>query len=765
MVNGQYPMAPGYNLPPPQAWHPPGPMSYAEAESEGWDLLRRLWRRKWLIVGMTCAAAALGAACVMLMTPRYTAESRVLVGVQDPKVLNVQAVLDAIAPNDGAVRSEAFIVASRSTASEVAYRLALDTSPLFNPQLAPEPTWFDKLSPGHLLSSGKDWIADLTAAPNTDEDTPETAAEVEKAERQYVRQTIENRLLRGLMVEPLNRSHVLSINAEYEDPVLAADIANAFARVYVERQLIAKKKANNRANTWLQAQISDLQGKVAESERAVETYRRSHGLLSTRSETLVAQQLAALNQELIAAEKVRTEARAKLDQADGVTKGGGKADDLPAVLQSPMILLLRGKQADLEREAADLASKYTSKHPKRRNIRAQMRDVESKVKAEIGRIVGGLRNELRIASERHAQVTAQLEDLKSRMGTANDDQVKLRQLERKAQADRAMLEQLLQRSTETTHQSDLLQPNAEVISTASIPLSPSFPPGKLVVVVMVFAGLGCGVLIALLIERLDQTFHTSEEIEEFTGLTTLAVLPRIKGRRTGPLDHVVMNPDSVYTNAIRMLGAQLAIGRQTAGPPGVVMFTSSMPSEGKSHTSCSFAQLTACEGRSVVLIDLDWRQPTQHLNFGCQNQVGTIDVLHGKASVDDVLYHDERTGAAVMFAGRPQSTDGVTVSLERLRLLLQHLSTRFDLVVLDTPPLIVTPEMLFLSQLVDTVVFTVRWGSTTRRAVTSELKRLMRAGANLAGVVLSQVDLRQYNKYSYDDGGYLRHHFLAHETR
>jgi len=769
MAAGGYPLLPGYDAPPSPAWYQPGMQTSAhlDNESEGWDLLRRLWRRKGLIAGITMGAAAVGITCVVLMTPRYTAEARVLIGVQEPKVLNIQSVLDAIAPNDDTVRSEAYIIASRSTASEVAYRLALDTSPVFNPNLAPEPTWLEKLHPGYLLSLVKAKLAEVKDVFITppDDAGPETGPPDQEAENAYVRQTIENRLLYGLEVEPLNRSHVLRIGAEFEDPVLAADIANAFARVYVERRLVAKKKANNQANTWLQSQIAGLQGKVAEAERAVETYRRSNGLLSTRSETLVAQQLAALNQELMAAEKTRTEARANLEQAQNLAKQGGKADDLPAVLQSPMILLLRGKQADMEREAADLAAKYTEKHPKRRAIRAQINDVNAKVRAEIKRIVGGLRNALRIATDRYNQVSTQLDDLKSRMGSANDKQVRLRQLERQAEAERNMLEQLLQRSTETTHQADLVQPGAEIISAAAVPNFPSFPPGKVIVVVAILAGLGCGVLIALLVERLDQTFRTSETIEEYTGLNTLAVLPRIKDRRSGPLDHVLTKPDSAYTNAIRMLGAQLTVGHRAGGPPGIVMFTSAVPGEGKSHTSCSFAQLMASEGRDVVLVDLDWRQPTQHLNFGSANRIGVLDVLHGKSSIEDALYRDERSNVAVMFAGRSAGAGGVTVSLDRLRLLLQHLSTRHDLVVLDTPPLIVTPEMLFLSQLADTVVFTVRWGSTTRRAVTSELKHLMRAGANISGVALSQVDLRQYNKYSYDDGGYLRHHFLVHDAR
>ncbi|PIW26845.1 MAG: hypothetical protein COW30_12760 [Rhodospirillales bacterium CG15_BIG_FIL_POST_REV_8_21_14_020_66_15] len=771
MTNGpNHGLLPHHQAAPAPMWYQPMPAApYAmPPEADGWDLLRRIWRRKGLVLAITVLVVALAAAVVVAMPSRYTADTRVLVGVQDPNVLNVQSVLKAISPDDSTIRSEAYIVASRSMAREVAYRLALDTSPQFNPDLAPEPTWLDLLHPGYLLATvkgGVDYVA--SAIGLTDEgDAPSArgATETEDEHQRYIRQTIESRLLDGLTVEPLNRSHVLNISAEFEDPALSARIANSFARVYVERQLVEKRKANLKANQWLKAQVADLQAKVSESERAVETYRQKHDLLSTRSETLIGQQLAALNQALIAAEKSRTEAQANLEQAKGLADGSLDVENLPGVLQSPLILMLRGKQADLAREAADLAAKYTAKHPKRRHIQAQLRDLDSKIGAEITRIRGGLRHQLQIATEQRDRVASQLESLKARMGTANEEQVKLRQLERQADADRNMLEQLLQRTAETSHQDDLLKPDAEIISHAAVPVSPSFPPDKLIIVVAVLGGLGLGVLIALLVEKLDQTFRTSEEIEEYTGLTTLAVLPQVKRGRSRPLTHVIDNPNSVYANAVRMLTARLSFDRGSKQLPSIVMFTSTVPGEGKSHTSCSLAQSAALDGKKAVLVDLDWRQPTQHLNFDQMNDVGMLDILRDEASLEQALYHDPESGADVLFAGRNRGRETLSVSLERLRLVLQRLATQYDLVVLDTPPLVVTPEMQFLAQIADTVVFNVRWGSTTRQAVTSELKKLLQAGADMAGVVLSQVDLSQYNKYSYDDGGYLRHRHLVREA-
>lgn len=742
--------------------------SVSEPEPGGWEVLRQLWRRKLLIAGVTVVMAGVAIAAVTLMSPRYTAEARVLLGVQDRKVTNVQSVLEGLVPNDSNIRSEAFLISSRSMARQVGYRLALDKSPEFNPFLAPEPTWTDKLHPGYMIAAAKDWILDRKEELFGDE-VPESEPVDQKsaaADRDaYMWKTIENKLLYRVEATPLNRSHVVSITAEFNDPILSAEVANAFARVYVERQRIEKQNAADQANAWLNNQIEELQAKVINAERAVETYRREHDLYSTKSDTVIGQQLAALNQELIAAERNKVQAESKLKEAESLTKQDSGFDNLPAVLQSPLIVNLRGRQAELEGQAADLSSRYTSKHPEMRNIRAQIADINDKINAEIDRIAASLRNEVRIANNQYDSIKARLADLKSEMGSSNTEQIKLHQLEREADASRNMLESLLQRSKETANQGELSRSNAEIISMAAPPNGPSFPPSMLIVLVAVMGGLGTGMLIALMVERLDQTFRTSDEIEEFTGLPTLAVVPTIKKAWPQRMDHVVRQPNTVYTNAIRSLAAHLAFGNAQGRLPQVVMFTSAVPGEGKSHTSCSFAQLLANDGASVVLVDADWRQPTQHTNFGQRRRAGVLELLQGKARVEDVIYRDAKSGVDVLFAGKSQDVSSVSVSLTRFQQLIHGLTMKYDTVVLDTSPLAVTPEMLHLAQISDSVVFNVKWGSTPRRVVTNELKHLMRTGAKVEGIALSQVNLDKYHQYSYDDGGYLPQRYLIQDMR
>ncbi len=733
------------------------------AQEDNWDVVRKIWRRKWLVMGTTLGFIVAGAVAVAFMTPRYTAEVRVLIGIPDPHVANIEAVLKSILPNSETTQSEAYVIASREVAQKVVYRLALDKSPEFNPALQQKDTWLDAVSPSRLFGELISLIAPRGEDTASAGDMPDAERHVQSEEQRQA-ELIEAALLNRIEVIPLNRSHVLGISAESREPVTAARIANTFADVYIEQQLTRKQRATDRANTWLQTRISELQRTAHDSERAVEEYRRENGLYETKSDTVIAQQLAALNADLVAAENAKADANVRLAQAASGLEKPNNLDSLPSVLQSSLIVTLRGQQAELERQAAELSSTYTNKHPKVRDIRAQISDNQSKIKDEIERVVRGLRHESRMADDRYTRITTRMEQIKRQMGQSNDKSVKLRELEREAQANRTMLQTLMQRSKETVDQRDIQTSNAEIISYATVPLGPSFPPVPLILVMATLVGSGIGILLALLLENLDRTFRTSEEVEEYTGLPSLALVPIIRGRSKGP-GHVVKKPYSTFTGSLRMLNARLSLGNEnSATPGGVMMFTSALPGEGKTRISSSFAQLMATEGQRVILLDLDWKRPSLHRMFNQAPGAGLADLLNGDITPEQAVYTDPASGAHVMFAGNVGRFPGYVAWIERLRMLLYTLSRHYDLIVLDTSPALLAPEVLHLARLVDRTILVVKWASTPRRVVSSEIRNLYSVGGRIAGVVLSQVNPRRYRKYGYDDAGYLNPRHLVHTT-
>jgi Mrp family chromosome partitioning ATPase len=325
-----------------------------------------------------------------------------------------------------------------------------------------------------------------------------------------------------------------------------------------------------------------------------------------------------------------------------------------------------------------------------------------------------------------------------------------------------MLETLLLRSKETVSQQDIAVPTADIISRANVPFGPSFPPKALIIVIAALIGTGAGVLIALLLENLDQTFRTGDEVEEYIGLPPLALVPAVKRRRPTPIEHVARKPYSTFTNSLRMFAARLTLGSSDGKMPKTMLFTSALPSEGKSRISTSFAQMLALDGQRVILLDLDWKKPGLHRMFKQSRGFGIADLLHGDITPEEAVYRDPLSGAHIMFAGNVGRLHGNTAWLERLRLLLQTLSRHYDVVILDSSPATVAPEVLYLARLVEHTIFVVKWASTPRRAVAGEIRNLLRVGARIDGIVLSQVDPKRYHKYGYDEEDGLRHRYLIH---
>lgn len=734
---------------------------WESGHEDGWKAVRSIWRRKGLVLAALAVSVVVAVGGMSLIAPRYSAEARVLIGIPDPHVANIQSVLRGIMPNSDTMQSEAYVVASRQMARQVAERLALDKVPEFNPALKQEdPGIFTEVSQWWRTTMGslrRQFDKNDGTAPSTERGT--TMSEEESgAQREW--DAIVATVLDHVEVTQLNRSHVLGISVWSEDPVLAARIANSFGTVYVEQNLVRKQRAINSANTWLQGRISELQANVQRSERAAEEFRRENGLYETKSDTIIAQQLAALNRDLVAAENAKADAAVRLAQASAQIGQSGSIDSLPAVLQSPLMLNLRGRQADLERQAVELSSTYTSKHPRMRDIRAQIRDLKGKIDGVTKRIVTGLRHEARMAEESYDRVAARMEELKNRMGVSNEKSVKLRELEREAQANRSMLDTLLLRSKETVDQQGIQTANTEIISRASVPFGPSFPPTTVILVLSLLVGGGVGILLAIALENFDQTFRTGEEVEDYVGLPVLSLVPTMKSRRRAP-EYVVKEPHSPFTNSLRMLATKLLLESGSARMARLIMFTSALPGEGKSQISSSLAQVLGLEGLRVAVLDLDWRQPSLHKLFGRPLGPGVADILHGRAKPEDVVHRDRKTGVDVFFAGSDDVIRGNPASLERLRTLLSAFSKRYDVVILDTPPAVVSPEVLHLARLVERTIFVVRWAVTPRRMVANEIKNFLRTGGAVAGIVLSQVNVRQYSQYGDAGAAYLQHRYLA----
>ena len=709
------------------------------------ETLRKLWRHRGLIALCTLLVGGAAILAAWSMPSYYVSEARVLVGVQAPRLPNVETIMADISPDAERVQNEGFILQSRTIAKQVIDQLKLRQDPEFNPELAPPSfwqrldlqrfvpeevkAWFQK--PKKLEGSG--FAGFLPKGPPSDDLTVDI-------------------LLGHVDVSTLGRSHVLSVKAESRNPATAAAIANALAERYLEYQRRDKIEQMDRVDKFLLGRITELREQVRKADQAVEEYRRSNDLYKGAGSggNVTAQSLTELNSQLLAAQTAKAEAESRLKEAQELRKGGANNESVPEVLRSPLITVLKQQQADSERKAAELQATYGPRHPSLLNARAEVGNIQGKVSAEISKIIDGLAREARTADARYQALSQNFETLKKQMGAVNNQSIQLEALERDATVHRNLLEAMLLRAKQSTGAEAILQANAKLVSPAAPAQAPSYPPKALIALLGIAGGMMAGVTIALLREGGDHTFRRADQIEAATGLPVMAMVPQVSGRGQ-PAMQVLRQPTSAYSEALRRLhiGVELS---EAANSPRTILISSATPSEGKSVMVASLGRLLASNGKRVLLIDCDWRSPRLHQIFRCSNRDGLASLLVDKESaLENTIHHDALSGVDVMPAGLWSPRSAHLLSSDRMRQLLEALEQHYEFVVLDTPPALVTADVLALSRLVEKVVFVVRWGHTRQEAVLEALKQIIDAQGDVAGVVMSRVVSKQYRQYSYGD--------------
>ena len=720
------------------------------------QLLRKLWRRKGLIFGTVTVLTVLTAVIVFQLTPRYTAEALLIIETRGANVAaDVEAVLSGLSADSETIQSEIEVLRSRGLADKTVNRLNLHRNPEFNETLRPKGLLAEFLDPARYVP--KEW---LTAILGHGAD--ESLTEEELAAREMVRVT--NTFLDSLAILPKGKSRVIVVQVTAEDPKVAAKIANTHADLYIIEQLEVKFEATRRATAWLNERVATLRDKVKETERVVEVYRQRSGLLGGEGGgegggiTLTAQELSELNTQLILAGADRAEAEARLQQVRDLVAAAGSVDSAAEVLQSPLIQRLREQEAEVQRKVAELAGEFGKRHPKMINARAEAEDLRRKIESEVNKIVKGLQNEVGVVKVREATLRVSLDELKKRAAKANRASVQLRALEREATANRNLLETFLARFKETSAQENLSAqtPDARIISLAEIPDKPSFPR-KGLMIALAFVGSGLiGLMLVFGVEQLDAGFRSGGQIEQATGVPVLGLVPLLSGLgRIGnpPEAYVLAHPTSAFGESIRTLYTSILLSR-VDDPPKSILITSSLPKEGKTVITACLARLRGAAGQKVVVVDADLRHPKIHRLFDVPVRPGLSDLLAGDASIDEVVHKDKATGAHVIPAGRPVPNPQDLLGSDQMRKFFDALAQSYDLVIVDSPPVVAVSDARILSNAVDMTIFVVRWADTRREVVIQGLKQIATSGGRLAGVVLSLVNPKKHAGYGYGDSGY-----------
>jgi succinoglycan biosynthesis transport protein ExoP len=373
------------------------------------------------------------------------------------------------------------------------------------------------------------------------------------------------------------------------------------------------------------------------------------------------------------------------------------------------------------------------------------------------RIIAATDSQLAAAKQRESTIAGYIAALRGEVVEQSRAQVRLAELQRDADADRAILETFLTRSKETAGQNAFEEPDARIISPADLPVRPSSPHVGTAVAAAFAVSILLGILLAFLIESLQSGFRFPEEVERLTDTKVLRVVPDLPGNITRGLkahDFVLREPNSAFAEALQSIRTNLRFAT-AGGVPRVILLTSGTTGEAKSTLALSLARLAARAGQRTVLIDADMRRPTIASLMKLQPAKGLEDLLSSQATLAEVIVKDEATGLEIIPSGTGASQPQDLLSGPRMSELVHGLRQGHDLVIIDSPPVTFVSDAVIMSGLADFTLFLIRWESTPRETAQAGLMQLRRSGTGAVGVVMTRARLRRHEAYGYGtDTGY-----------
>lgn len=705
---------------------------YPEGDGAGLDLaqffkslIHVVRRNVLLICGIVAGTVILGAVLTLLMTPTYRSSARVLIEDQADQIIeggDLQKVPPA-QDTDRFLQTQKGIVESRSLARAV----------IKSGHFARNPEFFDAL--GDQLPDEED--AKGRKLDDVREDEAVTL------------------LMENLLVElPLN-SRIATITIKSRDASLAAKLANIYAERYIEYNLNQKYQSSAYARRFLSDQLEEARSKLAQSERDLNQYARAAGLIRITGEGQGGRQESALsvtNNTLLQLADAASKATADRIAAEErwSTVSNQPVLTVPEVNSNPAIMQLLGDKAKIEGDLADEQSRHLDGYSTVKAKRAQIAELDRRINVIATAIRKSAQLDFEAATEREKSLISRVQALRGEALDEQDRGVQYSVLKRVADTNRGLYEGLLSRFNQLNASAGSASNNVTLVDRAEVPTIPSSPKFLLNLILAFFFGLVLAAATVGLKEIFDDAIRTPDDVERKLGMRLLGLIPN---QKTENVREELLDRRSSLSEAYRSLVTNLRYST-TSGLPKVLAVTSSRESEGKSTTSRSVARDVAQLGKSVLLVDADLRRPTLHHIMGGTGGSGLTDVLTGQKSFDEVVQSSDIPTLSYI-SGLPIPPDpALILAGEGLAHFLADIRSRYDMVVLDCPPLLGLSDAAILANHADGVLFVIDASSFHRGAVKSAIRRLSLIKASILGVVLNrfspQVGGEDYKYYAYN---------------
>lgn len=676
---------------------------------------RLLMKHRIFIAVVFVAALILGAAATLLMTPIYTAQSTLQIDREAAKVVDSEEVT----PTESLIAGEEFfqtqygLLRSRSLAVRVIDSLGLARNDTF--------------------------LERMGAAPSK---PFKSVAERRKAVLEVVQE--------NLSINPVRGSRLVNVAFDSPDPVLAAQVANSFGENFIQSNLDRRFDSSSYARDFLERRIAQVKARLEASERELVAYAEAEQIINlteggpdgTPPTSLAASNLSALNSSLAAAKAARIAAEAKWRQA-----AGANVMNLPEVLGNPTVQQLLQQRASLTAQYEQKLQQYKPEFPEMVQLKAQLDAVNAQIDAIANDIRTSLRAQYTVALNQERSLQGQVNGLKSDVLDLRGRSVRYNILQREVETSRTLLDGLLQRYKEISVAGGVTANNISIVDRAVAPDTPSKPNPLINMALAAAMGLGCAVLGAFIMEALDESLTTPEDVESKLGVPVLGAIPQLAKGMTP--QEALADIRSSFSEAYYSLRTALQFSTAD-GVPRSLLVTSARPSEGKSTTALAIAQNLARVGARVLLVDADLRNPSLHKNEAVDNSRGLSNLLSGSTDLAGAVQPSRDKNLFLIPCGPLPPNPAELLGGARVHAFLEKAQAEFDVVVLDAPPVLGLADAPVLASQVEGTVFVVESKGARRGQARGALKRLAMSNARVLGAVLTKLNVKTVGYGGYD---------------
>ena len=727
------------------------------------DYLFVILKRKWLILSLVLVITSLVAIQSFRAPSIYEGETTIRIQQKQPSILQTDKLVINGQTDPNFWGTQLKLLQNPALARQVVLTLDLPHNPAFFGSQA-QTGFFDSLrrmfsSPTKPKPEQQAAVPGGLAVNNESQNTLGrlTPEEIEKLE------AYEDAIIANEVIEPIPNTNLVKIIYRHSDPELAQKIANTLAEVFKNYNLAIATEGSTKAEDILANEIARLQSQINQDQEIQWNYAKSKNvpLTTEGAGNLEAQRLATLSAQLLTAENERKQVQAQLEAA----RNEKDAMSIPDVVSSGRVDKLRDRISLLKEQREALLVIYTKEWPAVKKLDAQIEGLEAELKKAPAEIVTAIQRRYEAAVSKEQMLRRSYEEQKATTTQQTRDTIDLMALTHQLETNKQLLNTLLQRQRELDVSNGNSGNEVSIATYSRLPKSPVGPPRLRNIIIAFLLSLGGGIGLAFLLDFLDDTVKSVEDVDRYIHLPALALIPaggdrapRLPGAlRGGPPPApsnttalaMITDARSPIAESYRHLRTSLLLS--SAGkPPKTILITSSQPAEGKTTTGINTAFMLAQTGAEVLMIDCDLRRPRLHAQFELPNTKGLTTWLSGEKNLDVLIQKCEKApNLKVLTSGPVPPNPAELLGSEEMRKLLNILSEQFNHIIIDSPPAISFTDASILSTMVDGVILVVHGGRSSRAVVRRAKQQLLDVGAHVFGVVLNNVKVDARDDYYY----------------